>query len=201
MNNKNDEELMESFRRSGDRNCFNLLMRRYTPKALNVAFYHLYDHHDAQDAIQETFIRVFNKSQQYKSEHLFAPWFFGILRNTCIDTIRRKKIHKSALERIDLPIEDEDSPQPSMTHDNILKLLNTLPEKERSVLHFRFNLGMKLNEIASLSGCSEEAAKKRAQRGLSHLKELIQKNTNNIQDSSEKELINKPELNKLMVSI
>jgi RNA polymerase sigma-70 factor (ECF subfamily) len=201
MNNKNDEELMDSFRRSGDRNCFNLLMRRYTPKALNVAFYHLYDHHDAQDAIQETFIRVFNKSQQYKSEHLFAPWFFGILRNTCIDTIRRKKIHKSALEHIELVTEQEDPPQPPMTHDNILKFLNTLPEKERSVLHFRFNLGMKINEIAALSGCSEEAAKKRAQRGLCHLKELIQKSTAKNQNSPEKDYIEKPDHSKVMVSI
>jgi RNA polymerase sigma-70 factor, ECF subfamily len=201
MNNKNDEQLMESFRKNGDRSCFNLLIRRYTSKALNVAYYHLYDHHDAQDAIQETFIRVFNKSQQYKSENLFAPWFFRILRNTCIDTIRRKKIHKTALEKIDLQIDQDDSPQLPMSHENILKLLNQLPEKERNVLHFRFNLGMKLNEIAALCGCSEEAAKKRAQRGLSHLKEFIQKSTSKHQDSTDTEHVMKPELSEVMVSI
>jgi DNA-directed RNA polymerase specialized sigma24 family protein len=88
-----------------------------------------------------------------------------------------------------------------MTPENVLKFLNQLPEKERNVLHFRFNLGMKLNEIAAISGCSEEAAKKRAQRGLNHLKEFIQKSAGKPQNTSDTELIMKHEQSNVMVSI
>ncbi|NMB27956.1 MAG: sigma-70 family RNA polymerase sigma factor [Tissierellia bacterium] len=52
----------------------------------------LCDYHKAQDAVQITFIKAYNKRNSFKKGHSLSPWLYGIAYNTCMDMLRKKKI-------------------------------------------------------------------------------------------------------------
>jgi len=170
MEHVTDEKLMEHYRLSGDRSVLGHLLRRHAVRARGAARLLLRDTAEAQDAVQEAFICVLKRSYQYNPAYLFAPWFYQILRNTCLDIIRKRGAYIRALDRLEPEVQEEttDSGREAALART---LLANLPKKERQALELRIDSGLGLAEIGSLCGCSEEAAKKRVQRGLHRLRE------------------------------
>jgi len=168
-----DETLMERFTVSGDRNSFGALIRRYVPVATGVAARLLNSRDEAQDAVQDAFVNIIRAQSDYRPSSPFGPWFYRILRNVCLDRLRKRKSLSEALGRLAAELVTEDRTPPDENGQPILDLVRRLPETDRRVLLLRVVDGLQLAEIAEVCGCSEEAAKKRAQRGLKRLKQLM----------------------------
>jgi len=172
-----DEQCMELFQCSGNSRYINELSRRYTGPALGVARQFFRNSTLAEDAVQEAFIKIIRKAKLYSSAQLFGPWFYKILRNICIDLSRKEQKYSSLIERFTF--------EPKMTCSSVecayqekqqqKFLLKHLPVQEQVVLDLRINQGMNFSEIAAACGTSVEAAKKRAQRGLKKLKNILEK--------------------------
>ena len=96
----------------------------------------------------------------------FAGWFYTILRHICTDILRRRNRRARQVEELarELPAVETVSPVKSSTA--VAELLRPLPPEDREILVLRVVEMLSFSEIAARLGCSEEAAKKRAQRAL-----------------------------------
>jgi RNA polymerase sigma-70 factor (ECF subfamily) len=168
-----DEALMRRFRDVFDQAAFDTLLSRHYPRALQVARRLLGDHAAAEDAVQESFIRVVRSRREYDPARSFAGWFYTILRHICTDQTRRRARRARQVEELaqELPAVAYGSPVQSSTA--VAELLLPLPPEDREILILRMVEGLSFHEIATRQGCSVEAAKKRAQRALRVLRERM----------------------------
>jgi RNA polymerase sigma-70 factor, ECF subfamily len=163
-----DNALMTRFQRHLDEDAFEQLVSTYTAPALTVANQFLHDHALAEDAVQEAFVRVVHRRNQFKPSHSFSPWFYAILRHVCIDMLRRVKRHRNLVEQLSQTTHGGNGEE---TGPEELSLLNAVPARERCVLELRIVHGLSFRAVAQALNISEEAAKKRGQRGLRRLRE------------------------------
>lgn len=86
-----DEEQMIALCRQGDLAGYRLVYDRYSGPLLRVAHRLLGSAQDAEDAVQETFLRLFRGIGGFRSGARFSTYLFQILHNTCIDFVRKRK--------------------------------------------------------------------------------------------------------------
>jgi len=161
---------MMKFKTVLDQSAFEQLIQDYASVAKAVASQILCDRILAEDAVQETFVRLIEKRDQYILSDRFSPWFYAILRNVCIDMIRKQQRDRQCARRLISEIANNASFE--SRRDN-LDLLDLLPTREKNVLELRVIHSMSFKEIAAALEISEEAAKKRAQRGLRKLRQRL----------------------------
>lgn len=124
---------------------------------------------DAQDAVQECFLRYITRAPDFKGTEHEKAWLIRVASNICRDILRKRKhISSVSIDEIKDIISCEDNAQ-------ILDLLISLEEKYRIVIHLHYVEGYKAGEIASMLGISEAAVKKRLQRGREALRTLYEK--------------------------
>lgn len=145
-----------------------VLVCRYSDKALAVATQILSDRVEAEDAVQEAFLRVIHKRHLFKPGKDFSAWFYTILRNVCLDILRKHKKEASLFKNVAQP--EAVAPQHSDFGETLATLCACLNESEKSVLLLRVVHELRFSEIAAALGLSEEAAKKQAQRALRKLR-------------------------------
>jgi RNA polymerase sigma-70 factor (ECF subfamily) len=156
-----DKELMKQFSAYLDETSFNEIVSRYLKKALACAYAILGNNADAEDAVQETFLRIIRARNTYDPEKPFSPWFFTILRHICFDM-------QSAVKKETPPFSAEQKGESLLTEEDILE---QVPETDRRIITMRVLHGFSVKDIAEALGCSYEAAKKRCQRALLKLQE------------------------------
>ena len=83
-----DEELV-SLCQQGERQCFEILVRRYMEKAFHIAFNFTRDAETAKDLSQDAFLRAFANIKQFDGRSTFYTWFYRIVVNLCLDHARR----------------------------------------------------------------------------------------------------------------
>ena len=171
-----DEDLMRAFRRSADEARFNELFRRYVAPGLRTARSILRDETAAEDALQEAFLRLVRARRSYRPGSRFSSWFYTILRNVCRDELRRPRPAafpdgaSPALPGRANPVIDLERAEDA---DLARTALARLPDGDREVLALRVYADLSFAEIGRACGISQEAAKKRAQRGLARLRQAL----------------------------
>jgi len=164
------ETLMVRFQSRLDSCAFDGIVSAYMKPAVGVARQILSDHNLAEDAVQETFLRVIRRRHQYKPGSPFSSWFYAIVRNVCTDMLRKRarekqRVAEAAFER---ECENRQADMPE-----IREFLSVLSRDDRDVLVLRIVHGLGFRDVGSALGISEEAAKKRAQRALKRLRARI----------------------------
>ena len=125
--------------------------------------------YDAEDVLQETFIKYLQKAPDFKEKEHEKAWLIKVVSNRCRDMLRLRNKHA---------VYDMESIY-EFTHDSsdsgILEALMTLPEKFRIVLILYYVEQYKTEEIAEMIGKSASAVKMRLQKGRRLLKEVYKK--------------------------
>ena len=176
---RGDEELIEKLRSSSDEPVFEELVRRYVSPAYRMALIMLGIREDAEDAVQECFLRLIRARSSYRSGMRFSRWFFAILRNVCRDEVRRRLRAAGGIEKPTARNVELDPSARLELRERVqaaYDAFDRLPEPEREALTLRIHGGLEFSEIAAICGISVEAAKKRAYRGLDRLRrELVRR--------------------------
>lgn len=124
---------------------------------------------DAEDAVQDTFIRYMQKAPAFSSDEHEKAWLIKVAANICKDMLRQRnrtaELDEAALNT--LTAADEDS--------HILEALTQIPEKFRIVLTLHYIEGYKVNEIAEMIGKTSSAVKMRLAKGRKLLEEKYRK--------------------------
>jgi len=164
--------LMARFQTALDEEAFEQLVSALLRPAMAVAWRLLRDRALAEDAVQEAFLRVVRNRAAYDPHRPFSAWFYGILHNICIDVIRARQHYPQSLAEVAGGADAvPETPRPDSGDAG--ELLAMLPEGERDVLELRMIHELSFSDIASAMGISEEAAKKRGQRGLQRLRQRL----------------------------
>ncbi len=168
-----DEGLMARFGARLDAAAFEEIVARFMRPALAVAGRILSDGAAAEDAVQEALLRVVRNRSAYDAGRPFAPWFYAIVRHAAVDLGRRRARQREAVEDLAARTPRRAAVDPAVPPTPADDLLRPLPAAERNVLVLRIIEGMPYRDVAAALGLSEEAAKKRAQRGLRRLRARV----------------------------
>jgi RNA polymerase sigma-70 factor (ECF subfamily) len=129
---------------------------------------------DAEDVVQEAFIKAFQKIGQYKGEVTFGAWLKRIVINKSIDFLKSNKRQFVELCENMQIVEDEDWGVPEGTTFNaVLEALEKIPEKYKYVVQLFLMEGYDHSEIAQILNIKEAACRTRLMRGKGYLKELL----------------------------
>ena len=128
---------------------------------------------DAEDVVQETFLRLVRRAQWEGKPANPIAWLFTAVRNEAIDRIRktnrrRKHERQMASER---PVWIETSPDTSLRSEELLEFIDTLPLEQREIVIARIWGGLTFDEIATLTGDSRTTVHRRYGEALETLRE------------------------------
>ncbi len=143
---------------SGDSRVFEEIYQRFGDRMKSIAWNHLGNTSDAEDVVQETFLKVHRAAATFTGEASFATWMYRILVNTCYDVLRKRK------RRIEeAPLDDSLERSASSVDDTkriaLRRLLEQLPEQRRSVFTLFEIEGLSHAEIGQILGISEGNSK------------------------------------------
>jgi RNA polymerase sigma factor (sigma-70 family) len=118
----------------------------------------------ADDAFQETFLRALRAYPTLKHGRHLRTWALTIARNVALDILRRDRVNTSA----EIPdLESVDEPLP---YEELRRLTNGLPEKERAAVFLRYGYDLSYEDIGAALGSSPEAARQAASSGVRRLR-------------------------------
>lgn len=143
---------------------------RYGNSLFRMCFVVLKHEQDAQDVLQETFIKYMEKAPEFASEQSEKAWLFRVAANLCKDLLRFKKRNSY----VDMEELEQYCKEPEEAE--VLKEVMYLPAKYKTAIHLYYIEGYKTEEIASILKISESAVKKRMQRGREMLKVRLSEN-------------------------
>ena len=162
---------------TGNREAFGVLVERHLPMAHALAWSHTGGGADADDIVQDAFLRAFVKLDALREGEKFAGWLAGIVRNLAADArLRYSRVDPTPVEQ--LP--ETAVPARQIEEDELHALLRdavaTLEEPAREVLTLHYFARKSLREVAEIQGITREAAMKRLQRAREALgKQLLDK--------------------------
>jgi len=84
-----DDDIIRRIR-SGESSAFGELVDRYKDKAMSLAVRLLKHEEDAEDALQEAFVKAYTSLGTFRNDSAFATWFYRIVYTTCLNTLKRK---------------------------------------------------------------------------------------------------------------
>ena len=161
--------------RANNRQAQIQLYKQYCGGMFCVAMRYVKNGDDAEDVVQESFIKAFQKLHQFKGEVTFGAWLKRIVINKSIDFLKAKKQHTVALDENYLQVSEDDdwTVENDITLDQVKTAIKKLPDKYRYVLMMFLIEGYDHREIAQVLKLTETTSRTRLLRGKSYLKELL----------------------------
>jgi len=153
-----DDQRLANACASGDTRAFEELYRRFGDRMKSIAWNHLGNTSDAEDAVQETFLKIHRAATTFTGEASFATWAYRILVNTCYDVLRkrRRRIEEAPF---DDALEHSAGAVDDLKRLALRKLLDGLAEQRRTVSTLFEIEGLSHAEIAAILGISEGNSK------------------------------------------
>lgn len=181
------ETRLAKLSRGGDRRAFAELVELYKDKIYHLGYRMLNQKQEAEDVVQETFLRVYTNLERYDENQKFSTWIYRIATNLCIDRLRKRKPSYS----IDAEMTNGEGtdwhvilaskdPGPdeelilSETQTNIREAIQTLPDKYKAVVILRYLHDMSLQEIGEVLDMPVTTIKTRVHRGREFLRKKLQ---------------------------
>jgi len=142
------------------------LVTRYENTLYRAALAILSNPAEAEDAVQDTFLRWLEKRPHFNDEEHEKAWMLRVTINGCKSQLRQRK-RRPTVELLDI--------YPAQTEGEKLafEAVRTLPEKERAVIHLFYYEGYSTEEIAGLMGQRPGTVRSHLSRARSRLRELL----------------------------
>jgi RNA polymerase sigma-70 factor (ECF subfamily) len=176
----------------GDRTAFTTLVRRHQTPLFNFALRQLGARSVAEEVVQDAFVRVVQSASDFKHEARFTTWVYTILRNLCIDQLRRRahRRHPSLDEPRSSSGGEEGGPTlleqtadsrasverhatGTEIKERIARAVETLPDEQREVFLLREVSNLPFKEIAVVTGVPENTVKSRMRYALERLQQAL----------------------------
>jgi RNA polymerase sigma-70 factor (ECF subfamily) len=166
-------ELLARCRR-GDRRALEELVHLTHRRAYALAYRLVGDRYEAEDVVQEAYLRMFRGLPGFREEARFETWMHRIVVNTALNGLRRRGRFGELMkdEVMDLPVPDR-AEQQAVQRDALERGLATLPAGQRTVLVLKDVYGLSCREIGHELGIEEGAVKVRLHRARKRLRERL----------------------------
>ncbi len=174
-----DIEVIRRYLATKDARHFTVLYRRYAGKVYGKCLALLKEEHQARDATQDIFLKIFLNLAQFAEQAKFSTWVYSITYNYCIDLIRKKKkltdIFSDSMERLpDTEEEVHDEELLTMEANRLRTVLDNIPIGDKAILLMKYQDDLQIKEIAAVLGKTESAVKMKIKRAK-HKAQLVYK--------------------------
>lgn len=171
---KTDLELVESAKR-GNRLAFSELVKRHQRGLLRLSLRFMKDLGAAEDVVQESFIKAYEKLSTFEGRSAFKSWLCQIAVNTARNKIRESRHEMTDIENVHLAVDAV--AETSLVHGAVADLLQTevekLPFRQRTALVLRVYEDLSFHEIAEIMECPYDTAKANYRHALLKLRETL----------------------------
>lgn len=194
-----DGALIETFRRTKDPSHFKALVLRYQSRIYSAAFRILGSTEEAEEVVQDTFIKVHQNMTKFQRQSSFSSWIFRIAHNHCVDILRARQRRNSGMSLLPydpqtIAGEDESmepslkvvsqvadsGPSPAQELDfkeqeaMIEASLKELPDTQRTVVVLHDIEGLSYQEISEIVGANLGTVRSRLHYGRLKLRQLLE---------------------------
>jgi RNA polymerase sigma-70 factor (ECF subfamily) len=177
LNGLGEDAALAGACRSGDLRAYERLYALYGAKMKNLARNLLGNTSDAEDAVQETFLKVQRSIASYRGQSSFATWAFRILINTCYDA-RRSRMRKKEVATNDSEQTPKMEPRAPGTHPSLRmaleRALGGLTQQQRDVFLLYEVEGFRHAEIAGMLSITETASKNTLFQAKKNLRQVLE---------------------------
>jgi RNA polymerase sigma-70 factor (ECF subfamily) len=172
--------------RGGDTAAFRVLVERYGRSVFRLAFRMTGNEFDAEDVVQETFLRAFKQLDSYESRSSFGTWLYRIAANYSLDLIRSRKRHAArhvadTAEQEDVldSVKTNDPGQDRVYYSSQVKVrldaaLQLLSDQERTAFQLRHFEGKSIEEIGAILDLGASATKNSIFRAVRKVREALE---------------------------
>jgi len=154
------------------------LYSRYSPKMLSVCYRFARNREDAEDMLQEGFIRVFTQIHQFQSKGSFEGWIRRIIVHTCINHLKKHKKFNDCVDistqAYTLQVREESVPS-IIQAKQVIECIRTLPLGYRTVLNLFAIEGYSHREIATVLDIEESTSRSQYTRAKAMLEQILVK--------------------------
>lgn len=159
---------------TGDRRMQELLYKTYSPKMFGVCLRYAGNADDAQDILQEGFVKVFKNLARFRGDGSFEGWIRRIFVNTAIEHYRRKVNMYPVTENQENTVEDKDwTALDRLALKDLLEIIQELSPGYRTVFNLYVVEGYTHKDIADILGISEGTSKSQLARAKAILQNVI----------------------------
>jgi RNA polymerase sigma-70 factor (ECF subfamily) len=172
--------------RLGDQQAFRVLVERHSRALFRLAYRMTGNEHDAEDLVQESFLRAYKQLSKFDGRAAFGTWLHRICVNCSLDMMRARKTRREIQNKVEDEragnwLEQVAAPGPSperlMQSSQVTELLepalNSLSENERAAFILRHYEGSNIEEIAQALGVETSAAKHSVYRAVHKLRKSL----------------------------
>ncbi len=166
--------------RAGDRDAFRALVERHSHSLFRLAYRMTGHEQDAEDVVQETFLRAYHHLGKFDGRASFASWLYRIAANSSLDLLRfRKRSAESDIEDSLVPPRSG-NPSPERlamsgeVRDRLAEAMEELSPAERTAFVLRHLEGLSIEEVSRALDCQASAAKHSVFRAVQKLRRALE---------------------------
>ena len=156
------------------------LFDKYASKMMGVCLRYTKNTNEAEDVLQDGFIKVYHKLKDYKKEGSLEGWIRRIMVNTALDQLRKnaRQLGDTAIDDVDYKVEGSSFIVEQLMADDLLKLIQQLPEGYKVVFNLYAIEGYSHQEIGETLGITESTSKSQYSRARAYLRERLERINN-----------------------
>lgn len=149
--------------------AFEALLAAYQDKVFRLCYSMLGDRTQAEDAAQESFLRIWKSLERYRGDSALGTWIFSITRNVCLTAISKRAARRSA------PIEEAEraAPQTPSRERDMMRLVGQLPEKYRQAIMLFYMEERSYEEVARMLALPVGTVKTHLHRARQQLASMV----------------------------
>ncbi len=159
----------------GDKSAFSELVRRHQKALYRLALRFAKDHGTAEDIVQESFVKAYQKINSFEERSSFKSWLFRIAINTSKNKLRGPSQSEVDIEDVTLSVDAkiESDFEFKETQNFVLTEVEKLPERQRTALTLRVFEEMSFQEIATIMNCPYDTAKANYRHAVLKIKKIL----------------------------
>ncbi len=181
MSNNNDQYYIDKVLK-GEDNAFSILIDRYKNLVFTLCYRIIKDKEYAEEAAQDTFLKVYKSLAKFKGEAKFSSWIYRIAYNTSLDKLESIKRHSDSLSSINIDeyeFADMDSTMDILENNEfnsqIKSSIKKLDKEEAFILTLYYYEDMSMQEIADITGHKANSIKVKIHRSRQKLMIILRK--------------------------
>lgn len=179
-----DHILIKQFKENKNKNkCFELLLDRYSRRVYHQVRRIVINHDDADDVVQNVFVKVWENLQNFREDSQFYTWLFRIAANESLSFLQKKRENlKVSMEEMQETLSEQLAAGSYFNGNRTEQLLQqailTLPEKQRLVFNMKYYEDLKYEEIEAILGTSVGGLKASYHHAVKKIEEYVKKGLN-----------------------
>lgn len=164
---------------AGDKQAYAHIINKYKNPLYATILRMTRNTQDAQDYVQDAFLKVYDQLDKYKETGSFSSWLFRIAINSCMDEFRKKRYHSVPIDFLEEQATGEGQPEiifmKKEKYLQLERLLATLPEDERLIILLRYANDLSYEEISEITKIPLSTVRNKLHRAKKKMRETVKR--------------------------